>query len=428
MVGEWKKVRLDEIGTVVTGKTPPGTLPEYFGSEAPFVTPTDMDGRRKIGETARSLSTSGIDALKRVVVPRGVAVSCIGWQMGKSVIIDRPAATNQQINTLVPVLDVADDMFVYYALTAQRDAIFRLGAGGSRTPILNKSGFESFEILLPPLNEQKAIALILGTLDDKIELNRRMSSTLEAMAQALFQSWFVDFGPVRAKIEGRQPPGLDPVSVAAFPEAFQDSTLGPIPEEWGLTSLYETARFINGAAFRNEDFTGHGDGLPVVKIAELKDGISAQTKYSKRRASSDQMIDTGDLLYSWSGSPDTSLDAFLWTDGPGLLNQHIFKVIAQQKPQKRFLYYLLKHLRPVLVETARDKQTTGLGHVTVADMKRLQVCWPSKPVLAAFDRLVGPIFDKAFSNSIENQVLAKLRDTLLPRLLSGQLRPPEARS
>lgn len=160
----------------------------------------------------------------------------------------------------------------------------------------------------------------------------------------------------------------------------------------------------------------------MIKIAELKDGISAQTKWSQRQADPDQLIDTGDLLYSWSGSPNTSLDAFLWTKGPGLLNQHIFKVVAPTAAHKRFVYYLLKYLRPILVETARNKQTTGLGHVTVADMKRLFVCWPSKEILAAFDLKTAPIFDRVFANTIEAQNLANLRDTLLPKLISGKLR------
>jgi len=162
--------------------------------------------------------------------------------------------------------------------------------------------------------------------------------------------------------------------------------------------------------------------LPIIKIAELKDGISPQTKWSRRQASHSQLIATGDLLYSWSGSPDTSLEAFLWTNGAGLLNQHIFKVVTQSDAQKRFVYYLLRLLRTVLVEIARNKQTTGLGHVTVADMKRLMICFPQKNVLDAFDQVIAPLFNKAFNAIVENRTLTVLRDTLLPKLISGELR------
>jgi len=113
-------------------------------------------------------------------------------------------------------------------------------------------------------------------------------------------------------------------------------------------------------------------------------------------------------------------------DRPGLLNQHIFKVFAPTTAHKRFVYYLLKYLRPVLVETARDKQTTGLGHVTVTDMKLLLVCWPIKEILTAFDQKIAPIFDRALLNTIEIQTVASLRDTLLPKLVSGDLRVPES--
>nr|ART37327.1 E283 [uncultured bacterium] len=324
------------------------------------------------------------------------------------------------LNTTLWVKDFHgnDPHFASYLL---RTIDFRSCSDKSSVPGVNRNDLHRISVLLPPLAEQKTIAAVLGALDDKIELNRRMNATLEEMARALFQSWFVDFDPVRAKLDGRQPAGLDAATAALFPATFQDSPLGHIPTGWGAIPLYDTAQWVNGAAFKSEDFCATGDGLPVIKIAELKDGIGAQTKWCKRAAGPNQIIDTGDLLYSWSGSPDTSLEAFLWSGGRGLLNQHIFKVIAPTTVEKRFVYYLLQYLRPVLVETARNKQTTGLGHVTIADMKRLLACMPNKAVLAAFDRDIAPIFDKAFTNTLESRTLATLRDTLLPKLLSGEL-------
>ncbi len=317
----------------------------------------------------------------------------------------------------------ADPAFYFYLFQSSQgrslieSIVEQVAAAGIRGSDLGR-----LAVPVPPLPEQKAIAAVLGALDDKIELNRRMNATLEAMARALFQSWFVDFDPVRAKLDGRKPVGLDTATAALFPATFQDSPIGHIPGGWAAVPLYGTAQWVNGAAFKSEDFCAVGVGLPVIKIAELKDGIDSQTKWCQRQAGSNQIIDTGDLLYSWSGSPDTSLEAFLWSGGRGLLNQHIFKVIALTAAQKRFVYYLLQYLRPVLVETARNKQTTGLGHVTIADMKRLLVCVPSKEVLAAFDRSVAAIFDRAFANTLESRTLATLRDTLLPKLLSGELR------
>jgi type I restriction enzyme, S subunit len=296
----------------------------------------------------------------------------------------------------------------------------RAHAIGTTNLSISREDFLAFPIPKPKARELTLVET-LDALDEKIELNRRMNATLEAMARALFQSWFVDFDPVHAKAAGSQPSGMDTNTAAFFPSTFQTSALGEIPAGWNAVPLYDTAQWVNGAAFKNSDFCASGEGLPVIKIAELKDGIGTQTKWSQRDAPPEKIIDTGDLLYSWSGSPDTSLEAFLWSGGRGLLNQHIFKVISSTTAEKRFVYYLLQYLRPVLVETAKNKQTTGLGHVTIADMKRLLVCMPDKAVLAAFDRIVAPIFDRAFTNTLESRTLATLRDTLLPKLLSSEV-------
>ena len=238
MAAEWREVRIADLGRVVTGRTPPGNDPAYYNGEVPFLTPSDVGDQRRVEHPARSLSTFGAAQLARCLVPKGVGVSCIGWQMGKAVLIDRPTITNQQINSIVVEPEVADARFVYYSLRNRRDELFGLGAGGSRTPILNKGDFERLRFVLPPIAEQRAIAHILGTLDDKIELNRRMNETLEAMARALFKSWFADFDPVRAKAEGRDP-GLPKPLADLFPARLVNSELGEIPEGWEVGKLGE---------------------------------------------------------------------------------------------------------------------------------------------------------------------------------------------
>ena len=292
---------------------------------------------------------------------------------------------------------------------------------GSANPTLNRNHVHPIEVLWPPVFQQKSIAHILGTLDDKIELNRRMNETLEAMARVIFKSWFVDFDPVRAKMDGRKPESMDAATAKLFPETFEDSEVGELPCGWQTCSLYDTAEYVNGLAFRNDDFCDRDCGLPVVKIAELKNGLTDQTKYTNEERDPDCRINTGDLLYSWSGSPDTSLDVFVWTHGPGWLNQHIFKVNTRSEAEKTFVYYLLRHLRPILVEIARNKQTTGLGHVTIADMKRLKVAFPTPQVLSAFQCQVGASFKSVYGNRLQNRTLTRIRDSLLPKLLSGEI-------
>jgi len=277
----------------------------------------------------------------------------------------------------------------------------------------------NFELRIPPLTEQRAIAHILGTLDDRIELNRQMNETLEGIARALFKSWFVDFDPVRYKAEGRYA-GL-PKSIAdLFPSSFVDSELGEIPKEWEVCALYDCAKYINGSAFRNEDFSTGKFGLPVIKIGELKDGITSQTKFTEAILEPKYRITSGDILFSWSGSPDTSIDTFVWTGVDGWLNQHIFKMQFKRPEEKSFVYFLLRHLKPVFIEIARNKQTTGLGHVTAQDLKQLKTVVPPNAVLRAFKGIAEPLFLKAYTNGCESHTLIALRDMLLSKLVSGK--------
>jgi len=318
-----------------------------------------------------------------------------------------------------------DKLFCYYLLLYERPNLVRQGSGSVFTN-LKTAILKNHVVRIPPVKEQQAIACILGALDDKIELNRRMNETLGGMAQAIFKSWFVDFDLVRAKAAGQQLPGLASYIADLFPDAFEASELGKIPREWKYRSLYSCAQYINGAAFRSSDFSPDWSGLPIIKIAELKKGITAKTKFTSKELKSKYLLNNGDILFSWSGSPKTSLDVFLWSGGPAWLNQHIFRVIPNRSIERSFVYFLLRYLKPTFIEIARNKQTTGLGHVTMRDMKDLQVVLPPDEILGAFHRIAGPLLDRVYCNMVESHTLTQLRDTLLPKLISGELRVPDA--
>jgi type I restriction enzyme S subunit len=305
-----------------------------------------------------------------------------------------PARVNQHVAIIRPDPKELDSTFLRYFLVSpkmQEHMLTLAGAGATRNA-LTKVIIENFVVPQPPLPIQRAIASILGSLDDKIELNRRMNETLEALAQTLFKSWFID------------------------------PTRNGLPKGWTERALYDCADYINGAAFRNEHFSADRRGLPVIKIGELKDGINSQTKFCEIEREAKYRISSGEVLFSWSGSPDTSIDTFIWTEGDGWLNQHIFKIQFKQSLEKFFVYYLLRHLKPVFIEIARDKQTTGLGHVTAQDLKRLKVFFPTDDLLTEFNHLVQPLFQKYCSNLHESRTLAAMRDALLPKLISGELR------
>ena len=172
-------------------------------------------------------------------------------------------------------------------------------------------------------------------------------------------------------------------------------------------------------------FSDEPDGLPVVKIAELKNGISSNTKFTNTDLGDKFRISTGDLMFSWSGSPETSIDTFIWALGNAWLNQHIFVVRPNGKKSPGYLFALLKFLKQKLIAIARNKQTIGLGHVTRADIRLMQVCEPSKPIVDWFSTFGQGIYDGILTNLLQLEKLSALRDTLLPKLISGELNAPE---
>jgi type I restriction enzyme S subunit len=270
-------------------------------------------------------------------------------------------------------------------------------------------------VLLPPPVEQRAIAHILGTLDDKIELNRRRNQTLEAMARALFKDWFVDFGPVRAKMEGREP-YLPADLWQHFPDRLDDEGK---PEGWSERPLDEIADFLNGLALQKFPATNRDDSLPVIKIAELRNGVSAKSDRASREVPAKYIIKDGDFLFSWSGS----LLAKFWTEGEGALNQHLFKVTSEHYPIWFVSHWVHHHLEEFQA-IAASKATT-MGHIQRGHLKAAMTLCPPENVLERLGVVIAPLISQAILNELESRKLAQLRDTLLPKLISGELRIPD---
>lgn len=209
---------------------------------------------------------------------------------------------------------------------------------------------------MPSPAEQGAIGHILQTLDDKIEVNRRMSATLESMARALFKSWFVDFEPVRAKAAGRDP-RLPSYLSALFPDRLTEVEYGEVPEGWEVKPLSEVAEFLNGLALQKYPASDLDDSLPVIKIAELRNGVTAKSDRASRDVPGKYIVKDGDFLFSWSGS----LLAKFWTEGDGALNQHLFKVTSDRYLNWFFAEWVQVHLEE-FQRIAAFKATT-MGHI-----------------------------------------------------------------
>jgi len=311
---------------------------------------------------------------------------------------------------------VTDNDFAYYLTRSPKVRSFAVAqmtgsSGRQRVPI---NSLSKLEVLLPPLAEQKKIARILGTLDDKIELNRRMNKTLEAMARAIFKSWFVDFDPVHAKAEGRDT-GLPARIDNLFPDEFEESELGNIPKGWEVKPLDAIADFLNGLALQKfPPKVGEAD-LPVIKITELRNGVTAKSERASANIPEQYIIEDGDVLFSWSGS----LLQRIWTSGPGALNQHLFKVSSPQYPKWFHYFWVDKHLAGFQA-IAAGKATT-MGHIQRHHLSEVQAIVPDAHLLKAADAHMAPLFTKIVTTAQADCALVTLRDTLLPNLLSGRV-------
>ena len=351
----------------------------------------------------------------------------IGWTseplaQGPGVILGRKGAYRGVQYSAEPffVIDTAyyvvpksefDMRWLYYAIKH-----YKLGEidDGSPIPSTTRAAVYVLGLDVPPPPEQRAIAHILGTLDDKIELNRRMNETLEAMARALFKSWFVDFDPVRAKAEGRDP-GLPQPLADLFPDSVEDSELGKIPSGWKVRGLDEIARFLNGLPLQKYP-AGDGESLPVIKIAQLRAGHTSGSDRASGAIPPDYIVDDGDILFSWSGS----LEVVLWAAGRGALNQHLFKVTSSEFP-KWFYYLWLCHHLPEFRHIAAAKATT-MGHIQRHHLSEAKVVVPPPNLLDRANRYLAPLIDTLLTLSMQSRSLGFVRDQLLPKLVSGDVR------
>lgn len=327
-----------------------------------------------------------------------------------------PARVNQHVAIIRSNKSLIDPKFLRYVLVSPeyQSRLLTLASAGATRHALTKSMVEDLEIPLFPLDAQKKIGMFLGSIDDKILVNQKMNETLKAMAQALFQSWFVDFDPVRTKLDGINPIGLDAATANLFLTAFQDSTLGHIPQGWQIRSLDKTADYLNGLALQKYP-PGDGPTFPVIKIAQLRKGDVIGADRCNTELPQQYVVEDGDVLFSWSGS----LEVDLWCGGGGALNQHLFKVTSQEFPKWFYYLWTLHHLDEFRL-IAASKATT-MGHIQRSHITDAKVVVPPRILLDAMTHTMSPIIDQLIANKIQSRTLAVLRDTLLPKLMSGEL-------
>jgi type I restriction enzyme S subunit len=402
MSSDYIELTLSDVAFISSGKRPPTVSKE----RGPDVLVPVMGGGGQSGFTSQSLTMEPVLITGRV------------GTLGKLHVSHEPVWPSDNALVIRPRREVVSFDYLRYAL----GGVIHLAIGmnrGAANPLVTQSDLGKLPIPVPDAKEQNKIATVLTSLDDRISLLRETNATLEAIAQAIFKSWFVDFDPVRAKQEGRAPEGMDEATAALFPDSFEESTMGLVPRGWKVKSLDAVASFLNGLALQKYPPTGHND-LPVIKIAQLRKGDTTGADLASRSIKPEYVVHNGDVLFSWSGS----LEVEIWCGGDGALNQHLFKVLSNDF--SKWFYFLwtrhhLEHFRQVAVSKA-----TTMGHIQRGHLTAAKVLVPSEEVLRAADEVLEPIIHRVIENSLQANNLAALRDALLPRLISGQLRLPEA--
>lgn len=288
---------------------------------------------------------------------------------------------------------------------------------GTLIPHFKKGDFDKLDIPVPDRDVQEFIGDTYFELSAKIEQNRRTAAKLEALARATFRVWFIDFAPVRGKAAGATTyPGLPPGAFAALPSTFTDSKAGPIPQGWEVRPLDSVATFLNGLALQKYPPRGDGTDLPVIKIAQLRKGSTEGADLANDSIDYEYKVKDRDLLFSWSGT----LEAVFWFGGPGALNQHLFKVTSDHFPAWLVFEWIHQHLDEFRL-IASSKATT-MGHIKRSHLKEAVVAVPPAAWLQLADAALTPLYDMHANLSVESRKLADLRDYLLPRLLSGEVR------
>lgn len=414
---KWRWELLTNLARLETGHTPSRRHPEYWDGDIPWIGIKDAAEHhgRDLFETTQYVTQEGIDNSAARVLPAGTVCLSRTASIGYITRMGVPMATSQDFVNWVcgPNLD---SQLLLYLLLSEVDSLPRFAYGTTHQTIYFPE-VKAFHVCVPPRAEQRAIAGVLGSLDEKIERNKRLAQALERLAITIFRAWFVDFEPVKAKAAGAVSFPSVPQSVfGALPIRFVDSEIGAVPEGWDVRAITAIATFLNGLALQKYPPRGDGEDLRVIKIAELRKGSAEGAAWANGDVAERYVIGDGDLLFSWSGT----LEADLWFGGKGALNQHLFKVTSSRFPTWFCFCWIRQHL-PWFRTIAASKATT-MGHIKRGHLQETLVVVPPNEILDKANEVIGPIYDLFGQLMIESRKLAAMRDVLLPKLLSGKVR------
>lgn len=405
MSSEWREYKLGEITTWLSGGTPKKEKSDFWNGDIPWMSASSMSGTRYHTSDLK-LTLSGLASGSRLAPKDSVLLLVRGSALHKDIPVGvamRELAFNQDVKAVIADQSKINPWYLLYWLLGKRDYLLGnvveyTGIGAGK---LDTKRMQDLPIQLPSLQEQENCIEIVKALDDRIALLRETNATLESIAQAIFKSWFIDFDPVKAKQQGQEPQGMDAATAALFPDAFQDSELGAIPAGWSVGRVENVLELSYGKALKATDRI-LGD-IPVY-------GSGGIIGYHNK-----SLVNESSIIVGRKGT----VGSLYWEDMPFFPIDTVYYV--KGKMPLTYCYYLLETLG--LNEMNTDAAVPGLNRNNVY---RLPVIIPLKSLIEMYDSVIGKLRAKIRINKEKTQTLASIRDTLLPRLISGKLRLPEA--
>lgn len=408
-------------GIVKVGDFVPGGVPVIRGG--------DIRNNQIVFDDQKRVTEEVSNRFRRTILKGGeVLINLIAEPGHVAIVPNDLAGSNVSRDVaVIPLNDSVDHRFVCYFLKSPQCVQWLTSRlQGSVTQKINLNTLREVPVPVPPLPEQKAIAHILGTLDDKIELNQQMNRTLEAIARAIFKSWFVDFDPVRAKMDGRQPAGMDAATADLFPDSFEDSPLGKIPKGWKVGVFDDLIHILSGGTPKTsipEYWNGDILWFSVKDTPHKSDVFVIDTEKRITRLgiekSATQILPQGTTIITARGTVGKL--ALLGVEMA--MNQSCFGIRGKNSYPDFFIYY---HLYSVISELQRQTHGSVFDTINRQTFTTVKAVLPALEISQIFDCEVKPIMDKILINLFEVRTLTTIRDILLPNLLSGLIRVKEA--
>ena len=388
-MGEWKNVRVGELGKIITGKTPKTSISDNYGGRIPFLTPSDNMSVKYVGKTSKTLTEKGLLEVKNAILPENsVCVSCIGSDLGKAVITTCPTVTNQQINSIIVDEKSFDVSFVYYAMQILGKKMNFISKTSTAVPIVNKSSFSSYEIKCPPREDQKRIAAVLSALDSKIECNKKINDNLEQQAMALYRQMFVENNN-DARRECRADEYFD-ISIGKTPPRKEAQWFSMNPTDCIWVSISDMGRCGMYIADSSEYLTHESVDKFNIKV-----------------------VPDNTVLLSFK----LTVGRVAITDGAMVTNEAIAHFKTDKPEINEYLYCYLKDFNYQTMGSTSSIATAVNSKI----IKAMPFVIPTDAELVSFHSATAPMFEMIKTRQRENTRLAELRDSLLPKLMSGEI-------